>query len=752
MRKFEFGNVGASFKLLKGQRPEKIIPTSDEIEELFPQAKEGKKLGLTKYDERILKIKIKHLRKIISGLPRDKASGPSQLSYDHIKYACNRDSGIMDHLRETLEHIVNNPEKADKNCFRADAHFIRKSNGKIRPIVLQETLMRILHKYLNKAILKELPRKDFSSQYCILTKNATTTAALRVDRYMNSNGTKYAIAIDFTNAFNSIEREHIVSYMKKAKITPAIIRYVTTYLNRFTLMNEGKTIKNLRGVPQGCPMSMTLFAMGTTHLLQELEAKGVTVVAYADDIVIMSEDKDKLLKTFEEFIPKAEKAGLTINRGKTKMYTTGKSEEGFASLEEIPWTYLGIPIATKKELIKDEVNKLLDDIEEDAKKAWKAPLLHQSFFIYKTCVQSRVTHMLRGADLGNDTHFLRDRQIRLDALLPDTFRIVPHPLRIQSVKTGGLGFTDLTLTQNAARAALLQETWDTELAPEIKEYLESKEEQMKENYQAQLTSLLREVTLEKHTIKAHYQSGKSRVGLNAPEPENSIWLSTPPLNPSQVLQNTAFRIAIMQRYGIDPLNDSKYNCPVCGLPITLDHTLNCKKPNSGIHIRRHNTINHILGATMAHNGYIVRYEQKPMIRKKGEPHIPDITYQIDGTSKYIDIAIHKAYGRDKDTRQSGYRAKKRTYEKTWGQNNKDVMYLIFDNAARLGPGAYDNLGKLGVRDGIIKVMQLCILQANEISYQKIMGLLAESMEDLHPRNKINTMVPKHFVEDAITLN
>ena len=151
-----------------------------------------------------------------------------------------------------------------------------------------------------------------------------------------------------------------------------------------------------------------------------------------------------------------------------------------------------------------------------------------------------------------------------------------------------------------------------------------------------ITALQNRKALDEHDETADYLQDRRTIGLNAPHRTDSSWLASPPINPAQVLTNTAFRIAILQRYGIDGVAQMHETCPCCnGTPLTLAHALNCKPANSGAHIHRHNTIVRILGAHLATQGIVAKYEQRPAFRAKKTPHIPDITYVTDSISHHM---------------------------------------------------------------------------------------------------------------------
>ena len=749
LRKFNFGDVGASFRLLKGAVQPKILPTEHEIAALFPLADDNEQLpGVD--NARPIVLAPDHIANIITHTPRNRASGPSQLSYDHIRYAINHDEDLLRALTDTLEFIANNPSSVDPACFKADAFFIRKPNGKPRPIVLQEAITKILNKALNAQLLAQITQgDDFQVQHCIGNRNGTTSATLKVQQFINQQGTKYAIAIDFSNAFNTINRRPIVDEMHRLHVKKGIIRYITTYLNRFTLDYEGRTIRTRRGVPQGCPLSMTLFALGTAALLRRAKEKGATTIAYADDIVIMDDDQTRLIETLIDLKNQAAQIGLEINEAKTAYYTTAKENEGlFHSLHKETWNYLGIPISVNPQLVQEEVETFLKSVKRDARCAWNAPLLHQAYFCHRMCVQTRAIHILRGTELQN-TSFLREWQKKIDKLFPDAIRAVPAAYRIQPVTEGGLGLTDLQVLQSATRQGLLIDENAPEASKKIREEV-TKSNLISKGSQAMITALQNRQALDEHNETADYLQDRRTIGLNAPHRTDSSWLASPPINPAQVLTDTAFRIAILQRYGIDGVAQMHETCPCCnGTPLTLAHALNCKPANSGAHIHRHNTIVRILGTHLATQGIVARYEQKPAFRAKKAPHIPDITYVTDSIPHHIDVTVYAAYGVHKDMNATGLANKRRQYTRTWDMKYHDVKFIAFDNAARPAAGTYKILQNMKISNALYKTIQLIILQANARCYENVMLRLAEQKNSVHTRHQTYMMVPPHLLEDIV---
>lgn len=126
--------------------------------------------------------------------------------------------------------------------------------------------------------------------------------------------------------------------------------------------------------------------------------------------------------------------------------------------------------------------------------------------------------------------------------------------------------------------------------------------------------------------------------VTSADSRESLWLSSPPINPAQVLSDMAFRIGIQLRYNLDDIKTMKKKCPFCSKPLTLQHSLACGKASKGMAISRHNTITRIIGTHIAAQGTIVEYEKKLPVYSDNKPHIPDVMYLQDAVQHHIDVA------------------------------------------------------------------------------------------------------------------
>ena len=97
----------------------------------------------------------------------------------------------------------------------------------------------------------------------------------------------HAVSLDIKNAFNSLPRAEVVRALNEAGVPKVLIDYIRNFLD----LRHSKDVKcEACGVPQGDPLSTLLSCMATERLLRRLKERGITFLAYADDIVALHDE------------------------------------------------------------------------------------------------------------------------------------------------------------------------------------------------------------------------------------------------------------------------------------------------------------------------------------------------------------------------------------------------------------------------------------------------------------------------------
>lgn len=156
----------------------------------------------------------------------------------------------------------------------------KEEEKKYRHISIQETILSLFHKVLQKKLPKEL----HDEQYAM--RSHAQFKSIRKALKMNHRG--FLLKLDISKAFDSVPFEILYSTMRNKGVPADIIKYVMNFVQ---LRYSNNMKQAFCGVAQGDPLSMLLFCMVIDPVLHILQNKyNYEFIAYADDILIVTED------------------------------------------------------------------------------------------------------------------------------------------------------------------------------------------------------------------------------------------------------------------------------------------------------------------------------------------------------------------------------------------------------------------------------------------------------------------------------
>ena len=210
-----------------------------------------------------------------------------------------------------------------------------------RPITMMTTLYRIITAHIAHCIqlanrrhrLISPQQKGFMLTPAGAIEHITTINELISDARRRSKSL-YMLSLDLRDAFGSVPHELIFTNMRRMGIQSQLIEatkdmYEGCTTRMFVNQETSRQFELRRGVKQGCPLSPTLFNISIEPLIQRLNGaaeqegyhiaeEAVAVLAYADDVMIVSDSEEglnNLITIVEQFCGYA---CLTINPKKCR--------------------------------------------------------------------------------------------------------------------------------------------------------------------------------------------------------------------------------------------------------------------------------------------------------------------------------------------------------------------------------------------------------------------------------------------------
>ena len=143
-------------------------------------------------------------------------------------------------------------------------------------------------------------------------------AIQKVKEYAEKGYTQ-AVLVDLSKYFDTLNHELLMNLLRKNIQDKRAIELIKRYL-KAGVMENGLLVKTEEGSPQGGPLSPLLANIYLNEYDQEMARRGVPVIRYADDVVVLAKSKraaERLLETTRRYLEG--KLKLKMNVGKSKV-------------------------------------------------------------------------------------------------------------------------------------------------------------------------------------------------------------------------------------------------------------------------------------------------------------------------------------------------------------------------------------------------------------------------------------------------
>ena len=263
-----------------------------------------------------------YLSESYRGLKRNKAPGIDGISVE--KYGEN--------LEENLRKLVNQMKAwsyRPKNIVRV---YIPKAQGGRRPLGLPTVEDKIVQKALSE-ILKAIFEPAFISKSFGFREGKGCHDALKeLSHLITSKPVNYITDADIKGFFDNVDHKWMVKFLEHRIKDKNLIRLIVRIL-KSGVMEEGRYIKTEQGTPQGGIISPILANIYLHYVLDLWFTKKLRkelvgyaeIIRYADDFVILVQNKEDAEKILKSLRHRLEKFGLELSESKTKVVRFGRT-------------------------------------------------------------------------------------------------------------------------------------------------------------------------------------------------------------------------------------------------------------------------------------------------------------------------------------------------------------------------------------------------------------------------------------------
>ena len=592
----------------------------------------------------------------VKSFPRGSAGGPTGLRGDHLREALNTAHGdeVAAHLTQVVQILLRGQAPPELAAHFAGGTLYAQPKGAddVRPIAVGEALRRLASKCLCAALREEAQRYLAPIQVGVgvsLGAEAAVHTARHWAHRHAGHANKCFLTVDFTNAFNSVDR---ASLLREVRLRmPGLAPYVEwCYGNHTRLLFAGSPMTSEAGVQQGDPLGPLLFALALQPALRaaqgsQLDQRPDLVFAYLDDVCLAG-TLQQVSAALGRLTAAARQVGLALNPAKCELTTC--SGDGLVDMRSFPpgvklnrtgaFSLLGAPVGNTAFCEAHAQTKrveasapLLQALAELGDPQTGLLLLRQCASFCKVAYATRVTPPL----LHCQAMDAFDGQVRacLERLCTGPLSAEAWEQSSLSTSCGGLGLRHAGRHGPAAYIASIVSTtalcsaMDTQYAPELQTTIAAFNQEVSaaDRVPFPVPTHLRQQQLSKALDKATFaQLSLPAAGREAfrahlqllQQPGAGAWLHAPPCEALGLhVAAPLFRVMVQLRLRL-PVAATDMDCPLCdGVADSHgDHARVC--PCGGDRVKRHNRLRSVLAARAQSAGLSPEVEKPNLLPQR----------------------------------------------------------------------------------------------------------------------------------------
>ena len=223
-------------------------------------------------------------------------------------------SWLREHKEEFLESIRSGKYKPQPVRRKE----IPKPDGGVRKLGIPTVVDRVIQQAIAQQLTPIFDPLFTENSFGYRPGKSAQMAIQKVKEYAEQ-GYRYAVLIDLSKYFDTLNHELLMNMMREQVRDKRVTDLIKKYL-KSGVMEDGLLVKTEEGSPQGGPLSPLLANIYLNQFDQEIGGRGVPVIRYADDIVVLAKSEraaERLLESSRKYLEG--KLKLKMNAEKSKV-------------------------------------------------------------------------------------------------------------------------------------------------------------------------------------------------------------------------------------------------------------------------------------------------------------------------------------------------------------------------------------------------------------------------------------------------
>ena len=219
---------------------------------------------------------------------------------------------LKEHGKELTESIRQGKYKPDPVRRKE----IPKPDGGVRKLGIPSVKDRVVQQAIAQRLMPIYEPLFAEGSYGYRPGRSAQDAIYKIRGYAE-DGYEWAVLLDLSKYFDTLNHEKLLNLLRKEVKDERVIQLVKRFL-KSGVMENGVVMATEEGSPQGGPLSPLLANIYLNEFDHEYERRGVPVVRYADDIVLLCKSEraaGRLLESSTRYLEG--KLKLKVNRDKS---------------------------------------------------------------------------------------------------------------------------------------------------------------------------------------------------------------------------------------------------------------------------------------------------------------------------------------------------------------------------------------------------------------------------------------------------
>jgi RNA-directed DNA polymerase len=265
----------------------------------------------------------------------DKVYKPANLWSSWSKVAANDGAAGVDHMtvqryeHQVEEHIEHVTEQLKAGTYRPRAirrcHIPKPGSNETRPLGIPTVQDRVVQGAL-RHVLEPIFEKDFHQHSYGFRPGKGCKDALRRVQELLDDGYRYVVDADLKGYFDTIPHDQLMQRVREKIADGRVLKLIESFLTQGVLEGLEQWIPSA-GAPQGAVLSPLLSNIYLDPLDHLMARRGLQMVRYADDFVILCQSREQAERALEQVQQWTAQAGLTLHPQKTRI--VDEQTEGF---------------------------------------------------------------------------------------------------------------------------------------------------------------------------------------------------------------------------------------------------------------------------------------------------------------------------------------------------------------------------------------------------------------------------------------